>query len=284
MKTKLAVMGLLLFTSCTSLNHLQKTPVNTSSFNGALAQGYRTLAEREQRASNYGSIENKNLSEHYAKKGLDAASNKMVMPDETSQWSTNDSAKPELAAARNRLLNVLNGNVKFVYPTMTAEAQVNYDCWIAEQAESFDKVKYSGCRDKFATLISRLEDENPLYPAQYVHIPYYDHQDVFFKLGSVKIDHEDSKVIKYMADLARRVGGQKVVVKGYADASGNSEAYNINISKARAEAVANHLVSYGVPADRIFVYYYGSTYLPATELQKSRPEKYERRVEIELVR
>lgn len=76
---------------------------------------------------------------------------------------------------------------------------------------------------------------------------------VFFNLNSSKIASKKDLVnVKELAELAKSKGA-KVVVTGYADSKTGSVARNQTLSEARAQAVADQLVSMGVSRDNIEV-------------------------------
>jgi outer membrane protein OmpA-like peptidoglycan-associated protein len=73
---------------------------------------------------------------------------------------------------------------------------------------------------------------------------------VFFETWSAAIDPAATRSIQAAADLAKQNPTARVVVVGYADPTGSAQA-NLDISRARAQMVADALVQNGVPAERI---------------------------------
>jgi outer membrane protein OmpA-like peptidoglycan-associated protein len=73
---------------------------------------------------------------------------------------------------------------------------------------------------------------------------------VFFTKWSALIDDPAGAVVKLAAYRLAKDPGAKVVVTGYADIDGSSEA-NILLSKLRAQMVVDALVADGVDAARI---------------------------------
>jgi len=73
-------------------------------------------------------------------------------------------------------------------------------------------------------------------------------------------------------------------VSGYTDNVGSSEAANLSLSKARAEAVARSLTAAGVAADRVHAAGYGSTKPVAdnaTEAGRSQNRRVAREVAVQ---
>ncbi|WP_287623015.1 OmpA family protein [Parabacteroides sp.] len=97
----------------------------------------------------------------------------------------------------------------------------------------------------------------------------------------------DKSVIKkesypYLEKIARLMKSTPihVIVKGHTDNVGNEE-YNLQLSKRRAEAVYNHLLSLGVDARRLEYEYYGMA-RPITTNDTPEGRLMNRRVEFEI--
>ncbi len=94
---------------------------------------------------------------------------------------------------------------------------------------------------------------------------------VFFEDGSATLDAQANAGMDEAADLAKRYAAVKLVVAGYADPEGASEA-NRALSRARAQAVADGLVARGVARDRLSVVGRGSTGVTYSPLEARRVE------------
>ena len=76
---------------------------------------------------------------------------------------------------------------------------------------------------------------------------------VFFNINSDKIaSRKDLVNVKEMAEYAKN-NNAKIIVTGYADSKTGSAAYNKQLSKKRAETVANELVKMDVARENIIV-------------------------------
>jgi outer membrane protein OmpA-like peptidoglycan-associated protein len=76
-----------------------------------------------------------------------------------------------------------------------------------------------------------------------------------------------------VATLAQRTD-LRVMLTGYADASGNREA-NLRLSRLRAQAVRDYLLASGLPAHRILINFFGD--------EKAQGSHTDRRVELRYI-
>jgi outer membrane protein OmpA-like peptidoglycan-associated protein len=74
---------------------------------------------------------------------------------------------------------------------------------------------------------------------------------LFFVSGSAELSAEAKAKLDALAPSMRaRASGHRILVQGFADASGDESA-NVELSERRAQAVAIYLAGRGVPRDRI---------------------------------
>jgi hypothetical protein len=73
---------------------------------------------------------------------------------------------------------------------------------------------------------------------------------VYFAFARATLDADARRVVSQAAEEYRRTGSAQISVVGHTDTVG-SEAYNLDLSQRRAEAVQQELVALGVPAERI---------------------------------
>lgn len=86
---------------------------------------------------------------------------------------------------------------------------------------------------------------------------------VRFTIDSDVITPEEEVNVYNMAEYLKANPGKKVTVLGYADKDTGTSEYNLELSKRRAEKVADQLVNkYGISKDRISVKYDGSNVQP----------------------
>ena len=101
---------------------------------------------------------------------------------------------------------------------------------------------------------------------------------VYFPLDQATLDAEALAVISAAAQEFLRVGSARISVRGHTDTSGSAE-YNQALSERREQAVANELISQGVPAGAITGEALGEGEL-AVATADGVPEAGNRRVEI----
>lgn len=86
---------------------------------------------------------------------------------------------------------------------------------------------------------------------------------VRFTINSAKISKEEMVNVYNMAEYLKANPNQNIVITGYADKDTGTSAYNMGLSKRRAEAVRDALVNkYGISADRLAINAEGSNVQP----------------------
>jgi outer membrane protein OmpA-like peptidoglycan-associated protein len=105
--------------------------------------------------------------------------------------------------------------------------------------------------------------------------------NISFEYGSHRLKQKSFEELDLWIAFLKSQQGMKVVLRGHTDSAGYQE-YNIKLSKNRARAVADYLVSKGVNASRLIVKGGGSAHPVATN---DTPEgrSLNRRVEIKFV-
>ncbi|HEY2132329.1 MAG TPA: OmpA family protein [Acetobacteraceae bacterium] len=94
---------------------------------------------------------------------------------------------------------------------------------------------------------------------------------VFYQQWSAQLDTSAKSVVDGAAAFAMRHPTQPVIVVGYADPDGSSQA-NIDISRARAQVVSDELVANGVAPARIQRSARGTTDFTGTSQESRRVE------------
>ena len=88
-------------------------------------------------------------------------------------------------------------------------------------------------------------------PVAYLHFPPGDAQ-----VTSIHRTILENLILYPAAEM--RNGRSLYEIRGFADRAG-TEAYNLDLSRRRAEAVRDYLLSVGVPRDRIGIAFFGET-------------------------
>lgn len=108
-------------------------------------------------------------------------------------------------------------------------------------------------------------------------VPIY---DIYFDTGKSAIKSESAKALKVIAEYLKANSGRKFLIVGHTDNVGSFDA-NITLSKARAQAVAQALVTtYKINKDQLKPYGIGSS---SPQASNSSPEGRARNRRVELV-
>ena len=112
-----------------------------------------------------------------------------------------------------------------------------------------------------AALESQLPCPEPVVQKACVNAPLM--TTVRFTINSDEIMPTEEVNVYNMAEWLKANPDQKVVIVGYADKDTGTSEYNMELSKKRADAVADQLINkYGISSDRLVVKYDGSNVQP----------------------
>jgi outer membrane protein OmpA-like peptidoglycan-associated protein len=95
-------------------------------------------------------------------------------------------------------------------------------------------------------------------------------QNIFFKIGSSKIDKTELPKIGELIDFLNKYPNSNIEITGYADKETGSPEINLTLSEKRAEAVAKYLKEKGISAGRIKTSFKGDTVQPFESPEESR--------------
>lgn len=107
-------------------------------------------------------------------------------------------------------------------------------------------------------------------------------QTIRFRQSSTTIRKSSFPLLDRLNEFAYDCRAAKIAIIGHTDATGE-ETWNLQVSKARAQAVADHLIASGVAAERLIVEGQGSQH-PLAENDTVQGRERNRRIEIELRR
>ncbi len=105
---------------------------------------------------------------------------------------------------------------------------------------------------------------------------------ILFDFNSYSLKPEAIRVLDKVYSLLKNTRFKKIIVEGYTDNIG-SASYNLRLSKARAQAVANYLIAKGVPRGKIKVVGYGEK-RPKFPNDTEEHRAKNRRVEIKILK
>ena len=84
-----------------------------------------------------------------------------------------------------------------------------------------------------------------------------DFKNILFDFGKATIRHESDTILRHAARVMNeQIPNSNFYIDGYTDSKG-SVAINKRLSKARAEAVGNALIAYGVDKSRVIARGFG---------------------------
>ncbi|MCH4822291.1 OmpA family protein [Gramella lutea] len=98
-----------------------------------------------------------------------------------------------------------------------------------------------------------------------------------FQINSAEISQSYKDELKSVAGVFQKYDDTNILIEGHTDDTGE-EAYNMELSKKRAQAVADYLVSQGVSSSRLTTKWYGETQPKYENTEADRAKN--RRVEL----
>ena len=203
-------------------------------------------------------------------------------------------ASAELSGARSRLITALSRGARERVAKQAAEVQLRFDCWMQEQEENFQPDDIAACRSGFLVTIENIETSIPVPIGSNSSLlrvlPVADREVkgvrqpekviVKFSFDSPVID-DAAKVKILKAITAYKEFGISIVrVSGHADRAG-TEAYNMKLGRARADAVTQVIKHAGIPRIHVRAFSFGES-RPEVPTEDGVRESKNRRVEIEI--
>ncbi len=248
---------------------LKNTTPEGSAFNRNLADEYRRFAvfEADQ-------MFDWPDAKHFALKGLAAAQGNAVGPENPGDWSIPSAVLPDIKQARRRLAAIFETGVRSGEPETSARAQARFDCWVEQQEENWQTDHIAACRNSFMAALEKLEDTPEVQTARFTL--------VLFPFDSATIKQPEYETLATLIGRARGLGFADVSVTGHTDRAG-PDAYNMDLSLRRAQAVREALIRRGLPPTLIGLAAKGETE-PRVATADGVREALNRRVEILLAK
>ena len=244
-----------------------------TAFMNGLYEGYTALSDERVQVMDV--ID----GEHFNHKARRAAKRSSVMPDHVQDRRLLEADVPAFVSARKRLYDAWDRGGRHLAPQAAAKAQVSYDCWIEASEGTNPAVGLSSmsqgrlddaarCKSAFEEAMAEVEAVATLKPtpaekmkpamaaapapapapAPEAPKPFI----VFFDFASAQLNAAGSRVIDDAVETGERLGIVEYALTGHADRSG-AEAFNLQLSLQRANAVRDALVQRGVKASGISV-------------------------------
>ncbi len=240
------------FPSGTTLQKAKRTPSQTDEHGQALYTGYIDLAQVEYAEGDYRD------SDFFAERAIAAANNVYIEPQHIGARDLGVEVLNEAAVARRKLTVVRYKGGYRIYPELSAEAQLGFECWLQEMEEGFQPDDIAACRARFDSAMSSIEEREratmtmsmaplPDSPRPQDRMTF----DIFFDFDSDKVTGPAQDHIGLIAIVIKEFRKPIVAVIGNADQVGETE-YNLKLSQRRAEAVAAILRASGVEPSGVF--------------------------------
>ncbi len=246
-----------------------------SAFHMALQSEYVAMAIEEADEYDY------EAAEYFNKKAIAAAKGEDVKPTDLKKSGLKGADADELDAALLALNGELLSGAKDYAPKEIARAQVMFDCWVHERQEADDKDAVK-CRDAFDAAVSKAGSMRPrpvaAAPMMKKMMPLPGPYTVYFDFDSFDLSATGIAVIKEAAKAGLDAGAKGVVVMGHTDMAGSAK-YNQGLSKARAVAVGNQLMTEGIDRPMVKREFSGET-KPEVKTKNGAKEARNRRVTI----
>lgn len=227
-------------------DHIEKLQVSGNSFNAELARDYRDLSlyERDEMVDWIS-------TEMYADRALAAANNEQVDPLNPENFGIeSEQAMAELRAGRAQLVQALNAGGRTAAPEIAALAQAKYDCWVEQQEEGWQTTHIAACKDDFLAALAALNAAMAPTETQVAVVTESQEVVVFFEFDRSNITPQAAQALRDFANLLPPRQNVRLVIAGHTDTSG-TPAYNVALSRRRAEAVQDYLADLGVTATEL---------------------------------
>lgn len=131
----------------------------------------------------------------------------------------------------------------------------------------------------------RIENEIPgaevTRVGEGIDIVFDEKSGVYFDTNKYNINAKSKENLNKLVKVFKDFPDTNIIVEGHTDSSGN-DAYNLELSKKRANAVTNYLVANGIAKNRLTTYWHGET-LPKYDNSTAEGRSKNRRVEFGIV-
>lgn len=190
--------------------------------------------------------------EYFAGKAAKVAAGRDVQPEDPNTWNVPREQRDELNNAYDMLqIALVPHQKKVMTPIPAARAQAYFDCWVEQsQRRWVPTSRQNDCRAAFYQAFCEM------YPGKCRGAMNTDNIfRIYFDTNKFNLDTASRKVVAN-AVASYHKGNSEVIVAGHADRVGDAAA-NMELSKARAEAVRSMLIDKGIPATVITEKYFG---------------------------
>ena len=206
---------------------------------------YLNIAKVEYSESDYSD------SSYFLDKARMAANGETPAPQMVGEREIAEPFVADLTAAYEALASMSGPKAWTKAPAELARAQAQYDCWLQEQEEGFQKDHIQACRTEYEKAMAALTEIMSRREDLFVVLPHEDGS-----VGGIEIDDGHTKVVLDKAFSATRTGAAK------------AQAFDINETEVH-KVFAAALASQPIPPKSFTLYFQqGSTDL----VESSKPE------------
>lgn len=139
--------------------------------------------------------------------------------------------------------------------------------------------------DRMDKQAQKIEEEIPGAEVERVgegiNVTFDEQSGVYFATDKYAIEGQSRDALMKLANIFKEYPKTNILVEGHTDSTG-SDAYNLTLSKNRAQAVTNFLTSQGISASRIETKWYGESQ-PKYDNSTVEGRSKNRRVELAIV-
>lgn len=91
-----------------------------------------------------------------------------------------------------------------------------------------------------------------------INVTFDENSGIYFETEKYNINAKSRESLDRLVNILKEYSGSNILVEGHTDSTG-SDAYNLTLSKNRAQSVTNYLVQNGINSNRMDTKWYGET-------------------------
>lgn len=114
-----------------------------------------------------------------------------------------------------------------------------------------------------------------------INVTFDENSGIYFDTEKYNINADSRESLDRLARIFQEYPGSNILIEGHTDSTG-SDAYNLTLSKNRAQAVTNYLLQKGIAKERLDTKWYGETQ-PKYDNSTVEGRAKNRRVELAIV-
>jgi outer membrane protein OmpA-like peptidoglycan-associated protein len=139
--------------------------------------------------------------------------------------------------------------------------------------------------DRMDRQAERIEEEVPGAEVQRVgegiNVTFTEDAGVYFDTNRDEVRGTSAETLDRLAGIFQEYPKTVILIEGHTDSAG-PDSYNMDLSKRRAQSVANYLISSGIGSDRFTVKWYGESQ-PRADNSTAEGKAKNRRVELGII-